>query len=382
MAQLRLESVSRRPHADGERIDALVRDGEQHHELYIARAHGTPSDAADVWVPSLLLRAMRTGAALVVDPPVSARLAASLPRLQDIFCSFEPMLRRATVELRSVVSRPAGPARTASFFSGGVDSFYTALRSRDRLDAIIFIHGFDIPLANQPLRDQVAAVVRASAAELGVELVELETNLRSFLEDRTAPGRIGSWGMMQGGALAAAALSLATDFGHVLIPSGTAYGELYSWGTHPLIDPLWSTEGLEVEHHGCEARRLAKVETVARHPGALRILRVCFHNPGGAYNCGRCPKCVRTMLELRVHGALEQCTTFDQPLDLRLVDRQPVHVNERHHLVAIRARLQETGHDPELLAAVDRRLKRHDFGRRAAAFVTARVRELVGRAAR
>jgi hypothetical protein len=54
-------------------------------------------------------------------------------------------------------------------------------------------------------------------------------------------------------------------------------------------------------------------------PDPLSWLRVCWRNPGGAYNCGRCPKCVSTMVALRMAGLLERAPTFPSTLDLARV---------------------------------------------------------------
>ena len=74
--------------------------------------------------------------------------------------------------------------------------------------------------------------------------------------------------------------------------------------SHPALDPLWSTEAVEVVHDGAETRRVDKVAALAASPLALRYLRVCWENRGGAYNCGRCGKCMRTMVDLDLAGAL------------------------------------------------------------------------------
>ena len=60
---------------------------------------------------------------------------------------------------------------------------------------------------------------------------------------------------------------------------------------------------------------------IVRDRDALGWLRVCYRNPDQAYNCGRCEKCVRTMLSLHALGALEQAPTFANDIDPRTVRR-------------------------------------------------------------
>jgi hypothetical protein len=76
---------------------------------------------------------------------------------------------------------------------------------------------------------------------------------------------------------------------------------------------------MEIEHDGGEATRFDKMACIFLHEGALQWLRVCHANPNGAYNCGRCVKCLRTMIVLRTVGALERCKTLPHDLSLEEV---------------------------------------------------------------
>jgi len=51
----------------------------------------------------------------------------------------------------------------------------------------------------------------------------------------------------------------------------------------------------------------------------MRWLRVCWQNKELAYNCGRCEKCLRTMIALHLAGALSRCRTFNRPIDVQRV---------------------------------------------------------------
>jgi hypothetical protein len=206
------------------------------------------------------------------------------------------------------------PQGVACFFSGGVDSFYTFLKAHDEITALIFVHGFDIRLDRVALRDRVAGAVRDLAARLERPLIEVETNLRDFSNRyaRWAPEYFGS-------ALASVGLLLSPQFRKIYIPGSVTYAELLPWGSHPMVDTLWRTEETELVHDGCEATRVEKVGFIASHEVALGSLRVCWENRDGAYNCGRCEKCLRTMISLRAVGALDRCATFPRRLSLPAV---------------------------------------------------------------
>ena len=81
-------------------------------------------DNGDPWLAALLLAAMARRERLVVPAPVSARLAASVPTLQDVFATFRPATY-ARVEVEVPVRAEPLPApcfsnaRTAASFSAG-----------------------------------------------------------------------------------------------------------------------------------------------------------------------------------------------------------------------------------------------------------------------
>ena len=80
-----------------------------------------------------------------------------------------------------------------------------------------------------------------------------------------------------------------------------SYNELSPLGSHPLTDPLWSNEAVELVHDGCEARRTDKIARIAASEAALANLRVCFEDMN--VNCGHCTKCLRTMVPLALLDA-------------------------------------------------------------------------------
>ena len=276
---------------------------------------------ADLLVPLALLPAMVTADRLRVPDPVSRRLLEAVPAVTEVLTTFD---RYAWgIGLRPVVVEAEGRAPTAApgrgvacFFSGGVDSTFTVRACRQQLTALVFVHGFDVPLADGPLRHAVSSRLQAAADALGLPLVEVETDLRR-LSDPLLP-----WSSYHGAALAAVAHLLAPLAGTFVVPASDTYATLSAHGSHPLLDPLWSSEDVTIAHHGCEASRIDKVRSFGEDDGGpdpLSWLRVCWRNPGGAYNCGRCPKCVSTMVALRLAGLLDRATTFPPGLDLARV---------------------------------------------------------------
>lgn len=330
------------------------------------RFHGaTPLDSGpEAALVAGLLPAMRRGEDLHLDAPVSPRLLEGVAKVQEVFTTWDRTIHLdelwyRRIEVTAPGTRPAAAEvgrGTACFFTGGVDSFHTVIRNRHRLDALIFVHGFDVDLGDRRLREVVSARLRSAADELGLPLVEVEANLQEF---GLASGV--SWGEYHGAALATVALLLSPRFERVLVPATHTYGHLEGLGSHPLLDPLWSTEAVEIVHDGADADRIQKLALLADEPVARAHLRVCWSNPGGAYNCGTCEKCVRTSVAARIAGVEDRFPTLTPPSLARIGRvRATGRASAWHEL---HGELIRTGASPRLRWAVEAVIVRHQLSR-------------------
>jgi hypothetical protein len=282
----------------------------------------TPS--ADAALAACLLPAMRGGGSLEIDEPISPRLLKNQREYQAIqrVWSYGWTYGEAPLEEVEVVAPSRSPTpqastgRVGAFFSGGVDSFATILSNPEVTD-LVFIRGVDIlpRLAHQDgLADRVEERLREAAAELGKPLHVIETNVRDLSDP------LVRWECYFSAPLLAVAHFFAPLFDRVLITGDADHETQPLMGTALLVDHLWSSEKLEVEDFGGRLSRHQRVGMVAEHPVVRRTLRTCWENPEGAYNCGRCRKCVQTMLSLELHGALQGVETFPSDLDLDLLE--------------------------------------------------------------
>lgn len=313
---------------------------------------------SDAIAESLLLvalpAAMRCGGPLVCAEPVSSQLLENIPRIQDLYCTWNAKLHPVEIRIPARVpgTRPATPAtRQALAFSGGVDSFYAALQSPR--STLLYVHGFDVALGKHELRKTVREGLAWSAAQLGQPLLEMETNLREFSD------RYLGWTLAYGGALAACALLLSRHMDALDVSAGVSWESLQPDGTHPQLTPLFSTEDLAFAAQGYELNRIEKTQIIAGHPVVQRALRVCWENRGDEYNCGVCEKCLRTMAALEICGVLQHCTSFSVPLDYgRLSRAMPASPNLTlfiaENLQAARAR----NASPELIRSLEIELAR------------------------
>jgi hypothetical protein len=225
-----------------------------------------------------------------------------------------------SIETRQGVRFPAARAaeRAGSFLSGGIDSL-AALRS-NRLDFplshpysikdCLFVHGFDIGgMAGgdsevESYRRGLAAL-KPIVEDAGVALIAVHTNIRHLDDD------VNRWMYeFHGAALASVAHVLSKRLSRVYIASSNDIAGLEPWGSHPVLDPNFSSAELQLQHRGHEFSRLDKVRLIADWDCALENVRVCTENPPGRLNCGMCEKCVRTMLELLAVGKLSRTPAF------------------------------------------------------------------------
>jgi hypothetical protein len=164
----------------------------------------------------------------------------------------------------------------------------------------------DIPLKNVELWDKTQSRLSETAKKLGKNFITVKTNIRDFQDHRVNWVHTG-FGPILGGI----SNLFSKDISLSLIGSYGLFSELAPHASGPLIDRLWSSTPQSVTHFTPRFTRLEKIKIIAeRSPFSLTNLRVCWKNPGASYNCGRCEKCLRTRMELKIVGALERVDTF------------------------------------------------------------------------
>ena len=305
-------------------------------------------------VSAALLPAMKTGGgSLDLDGSCCPRFLDQLQDIQALYQGWNSTLSETQIEVPSALQSGPTEGRVGLFFSGGVDSLYSLLNNNDDVTDLIFVHGFDIRLDDHQRREDASHAVHEVAAATGKQVIEVETNLRELLDRYVCWGALG-----HGPALATVAHLLSPVLSRILIASSGA-GVDDPWGTHPQLDAHWSADGLEIEHDGHPATRLQKVEAIAQWEIALRTMRVCWENRGSNLNCGRCEKCLRTMIMLLCFDALSQCSTFPRKPDLRRVRTMRID----HDLLLVMteqilAGLAEKNAHPELQQALRQAISR------------------------
>jgi len=294
--------------------------------------YGRVIDASvgDPFLAMLLVPAMSIGEPLEICAEISPRLMQTTARIQETYRSWNQTLSPVIIKAPVRQNPPeAHGSRRGLFFSCGIDSFYSLLRNESRsqqeedgsITDLIVLRGFDIHYGRRDsgLYDRLLHNSSRVADRLGIRTLPVATNARE-LTDRYVHTRWSS-----GGFLAGVGLCVQKIFREVLIAASDTYGQLVPWGSHPDIDPLWSTESLAFVHDGCEASRVEKTRLVSNNPLVMETLRVCSQSYATLaysprlYNCGMCEKCMRTMVGLHVAGALTRCRTLPRTIDIELL---------------------------------------------------------------
>ena len=283
-------------------------------ERFISAEHG------DFLVPALMLPAMKTGRPIEMSVPISTRLYRSAKHIQVIFKAWDTTLTPVEIiaSLRAVAP-PIGD-EVGLFFSLGADSWYSLWKNTtdhplndDIITHLVPVYGADLHLGDnmEHVFEEMASNTQIIADRLDKDTVRVTTNLADLLS---------ALGMRRGflgheTVLASVGLALQDMFKKIYVATGESYTDIAPSNAHPLLTPLWSTENCLFVCDGLEAERLEKSIAIAQCQLAMDTLRVCWVQED-AYNCGRCSKCLYTMLALHIAGALTKCRTLPHDIDI------------------------------------------------------------------
>jgi hypothetical protein len=257
--------------------------------------------------------------------------------------------------------KPTPGGRSALMFSGGVDSLASLRVNRDIHSegdpdwfeyGLVVEAGFDA-FDTSP-RGAYWLEMEAMATDLGLELVPVSTNLRELEPADHFFGRY-----LHGALLATVGHAMAGRLWGVAIASADV-DPSFKWGSHPDLDPLYSSGALAVIHDLPTMNRYQKTALIADWPAVHRGVRVCYvadRLPRGKWNCCECEKCLRTMLSLVALGKLEEFGAFENS------ELTPEEVGRNLHIGAssltyyppIIEGLESSGHS-ELAAIVHRKV--------------------------
>ena len=263
---------------------------------------------------------------IAIDAEICPELREGLLNVMHVLLHWYYPKERRPVRIDALAKKSDLPPSGRSglhegfFFSGGIDSF--ALLRANRLgfnpghprwikDGFL-VYGLeqDVPEIFEFVKSSLAD----AASKIGINLIPVYTNLYLNYRKEDATDGFRFWiDEFGGAALAAVAHAFSSRLRGISIAGNCDPSHLGPWGTHPLIDPNFSCCELRVRHECVALSRLQKTGLIADWAPALEHLRVCNQYKryaSDSLNCGKCEKCIRTMLELLAFNALEKTPAF------------------------------------------------------------------------
>jgi hypothetical protein len=313
------------------RAEAVV-DGRR---VWFASDDASLAPAAEAFGGALLVPALEAGRPLRLAGSICPTWAANFQQLADTFGDlWYPHPPRPLVVPGDGVPEcgpdspvknlphgdgSASPARTALCFSGGVDAFHALLAGGRPIDTLVYVVGYDVKLRDRRRGAAVSRLVRDVAAHMGCQSVVMSTNLRQHPLLKATP-----WVRSYAGPLAAIGHLLADRVGRLLIASDGLAFVHSEVSSRPDTDPLFGSARLAIEHLAAHVTRFEKIAAIAAEPLVQQHLRVCWQTGSYGANCGRCEKCVRTMLAIDACGRLGTFAGFNHGRSLEAaIDRLP-----------------------------------------------------------
>ena len=293
------------------------------------------NDYADAYLLLVLQWAMKSRQDIKVDAPVSSRLLFNINNtIQPLFEKMLVGSRRVAITAKTATEPCYEAKAVGCCCSLGVDSFSSFLRHRS--DAVpvdyrvthltLFNSGqlghVNMEGAEQSFRSAIQSL-QPFVEEVGLPLVAIDTNLSEFYIDTDI--KITNNDIDR---TISCALAMQKLFGKYVFSSS------YSVEHFTITDddeahieavfaPLLGTENMEVILSDPVMTRVEKTRYIADFPITKKYLDVCwavqmsngkvFQEQGTELlrnkkkkNCGRCSKCLRTMLTLDLLGLMQQ----------------------------------------------------------------------------
>lgn len=292
------------PDGTGIRRDVIVENGGSRTKLFFKVESGPLPGSMNAAAIAVIFKAMADKQDVVVHGAVSKTLLENIDDFQEAWSAWMPQYSRIAFSAEKELNDPStGHRRSILAYSGGVDATFSLWRHRrsswphkTTMDSALLVHGFDLPLKNVEEFRKARDSAQAIASDAGVSLKTVETNVRSV-------GLAERWPYTYVPALAACLhlFDEAHDVG--VIGSDEPYSALViPWGSNPITNHLLSSGRFGVKYDSGGYTRTQKVKALAEWPTALSNLRVCWEGPKTGRNCGRCEKCIRTILNFRAVG--------------------------------------------------------------------------------
>lgn len=308
-----------------------LKKGKTHHVYFEVDEEFKEHIAKDAnpFLAASLPIAMKKNEDLEIDGIVSKNLLTNSVEIMKVLKSWNLGFTPILIHAKSDRENSKNTKNVGCFFSGGVDSFYTYLKNKNKISYLIFVHGFDIKADDVALYKKIEKNIASIAKKEKIRLIRVKTNVRQVFD------QYFDWVVSHEFAIATVALFLGNGFKEIYASCGLQTKDSDHHYMVPELDPLWSTESMKIVHWGCDAGKIDKLTFLPRYQIAMENLRVCWVNKNREYNCCECEKCFRNMLALYVSGSLDKCKTFDKVLNLEKLKNTRVDEHVLKYFTAI-----------------------------------------------
>ena len=264
---------------------------------------------SDAFVMALLPAAMRGGHEIVCRTPMSERLHYQLMNyLVPSLCAAGDLYHPISIQAPLTSEPVKNKWGVGTGFSGGVDSLYTIMtHGKDSTYPVTHLAVFNLGVFEGPgfrkTFHNACRAARSFAAELGLQVVGLDSNISQVLPERFLD--VYSFRNLAG------AMALQNLFAVYLLSSGHDVAnfsfDLRNTATYDLLTVHCAqTESLSIYLPGCQVLRSGKLKALSDWGPAHRWLHPCFSTTAGSKNCGHCKKCTRDMTTLYALGTLDR----------------------------------------------------------------------------
>ena len=343
------------------------------------------TSSADPFLVAAIFAAMKAKADVQIHGTVSPFLIRNLMEYQAYWYAHMPR-KYNRVEIQADEEKEtdnnADLDRSICAFSGGIDSCYTVYRHasgicgklKRNIGAGLFVQGFDISLDEDVAFQRAFRTNEDTLKSLGIPLFSMQTNHRCLFEE---------WNETHAAGLASALMFFKRGFSEGIIPGTYSYvDKAPTWGSNPTSDHLMSTRNFSIFHDGAVWNRSAKLLPLRDWQTGYERLRVCYSNDEKDRNCGRCGKCLITLLLFSTMRLPVPCS-FPEPLSKELIANAKE--LDELHLQALEVFCKSGPFLPfrsellQLVAENKKRLIAHKFSRKALRKTGEKIKEILGR---
>lgn len=275
-----------------------------------------PAGNMNGFLTALLPVAMFAGEDIHIQGAISEKLLYGLREFQRVLHFWYPQwFSIVTISADSTTTICSETtAGVMSSFSGGADSMYTFVSHLPENEPLpahqvthsLFIEAFDTPIISEATQAQKVTTHAQLMKKLDIGFVPVSTNAKEFYYFNIEEAMAVTYTAI---LIGTAQLTEGVIKSFYFSADNTHDFPLISTISHTLV-PLMSSDNLHVSVYGASVTKMEKLEKLITWPPSYEHLTVCWENPNGLKNCGKCVKCCHTTAGLDMLNALHLYSTF------------------------------------------------------------------------